>query len=115
MFRTLVFLFLLVGCATQQETSVWFESERPIPKGEALVLITETFPVNCPVESIGCYQPENVRSAVPGIIYLRPRMHPWQHACVLAHEQKHHGKPATSTSAGVKPLDHPVGFEECPE
>ena len=102
---------ILVGCISTQNP--WYESARPIPKWKAIVIESESFPARCDARALGCYIPEDVPSITPGRIYVRPRLSPWDRQCVLAHEEKHHGKPAAPGSTGVKPMEHEPGFEDC--
>lgn len=91
--------FFLVGCAPPEDQ---WKKTHPAGKFEPVVIVTERFPKACPFRAIGCYVREDLASASPGVIYIKPRLPEWEYWCVHRHEMKHH--------AGYT---HPEGFSDC--
>lgn len=83
----LIFVALLAACSPPEDP---WKKTHPAGKFAPVVIVTERFPKACPFLAIGCYVREELATATPGVIYIKPKLPPWQYECVLKHEMKHH-------------------------
>lgn len=99
MIRVFVAVALLAACSPAEDP---WKKTRPAGTYAPVIVVQENFPQGCPFRALGCYIPEDLPTATPGIIYIKPKLPPWQHECVMKHEMKHH--------AGYT---HGPGFSDC--
>lgn len=82
-----VLAFTLAACSPPEDK---WQKTRPVATFPPVIVEQEKFPTGCPFRALGCYIPEDLASATPAIIYLKPKLPPWEYECVMKHEMKHH-------------------------